>query len=240
MSTTYTITVQNESPNPQGLYFFQKPAQYTGGVQVYSNSIGFQNIPGYQPGVISQVTFILMEQYYAGAQTQTSPPRVGVAQTSAISVAPIDITPSSGQALNMTNMTISNNTLSLTPAAYDSGVQEGAFRIVTPAFNPTLVNYNIGLAAVMGNGQAVLSNFITAPPSNNVDAQPVVIFYVNTGNYTPGTTINFTSSSKNSAICDATGGQTDFMVTYKTDGTWAVAPMASSLAKRPGIKVHHV
>jgi hypothetical protein len=238
MSTTYTITVQNKSPNPQGLYFFQKPAIYTGGAEVYANSIGFRNIPGYQGGVIAQVKFVLMEQYYAGAQTQTSPPQVGVAQTSAIAAAEIDITKASGQSDNMTKMSIDNNMLSLSPASYDAGVQKGAFRIVTPAFDPNLEHYNIGLASVTGDGNVVLSNFITAPPSKNVDAQPVVIFYVNTGNYTPGTTINFTSSSVSAAICDATSGQTDFMVTYEANGTWTVAPTAKALSKRLPMVVH--
>ena len=239
MATTYTITVQNKSPNPQGLYFFQKPAIYTGGAEVFSNAIGFENIPGYKGGVIAQVKFILMEQYYAGAQTQTAPPQVGVAQTSAIAAAEIDITKASGSSDNMTKMSIDNNMLALTPASYDAGGQKGAFRIVTPIFDPNLKKYNVGLAAVMGNGQVVLSNFITAPPNSNVDAQPIVTFYVNTGNYTPGTVINFTSSSVDAAKCDATTGHTDFLVTYEANGTWTVVPMAAAAGKKPGMMVHH-
>jgi hypothetical protein len=226
------ITVANKSPNPQGLYFFQEPAKYSGGQEVYTNSLAFQNIAGYQGGVIAQVIFSMGTQYYAGVQTQTSPPGVSRIQTSAIVAAEIDLTNPGGETDNMTAMSIANNTLGLSPASYDTDVTEGAFRVVTPAWNPNLVNYNVGLAGLLGNGRVILSNFITAPPSSNVDVSPTVILYVSIGNYTGGMTIDFPSSSKNAAVCDTTTGVTDFMVTYEVDGTWTVQRMTRAILRR--------
>ena len=39
MSTMITINVTNNSRGVQNFFFFQQPAQYSGGAQVYSNSL---------------------------------------------------------------------------------------------------------------------------------------------------------------------------------------------------------
>ena len=62
-------------------------------------------------------------------------------------------------------------------------------------------------------------------PNQNTDVQPIVKFYINTGSYTPGTVVNFTQSSANAALCDATDGTLNFKVTYEADGTWTVGKM---------------
>ncbi|WP_210262048.1 hypothetical protein [Bradyrhizobium aeschynomenes] len=59
------------------------------------------------------------------------------------------------------------------------------------------------------------------------DCQPDTIFYVQTGNYPPGTVVNATDASINAAVCDATSGCTTFSVTYNADGSWTVQAMAS-------------
>lgn len=223
MSTTYTIIVENQSPYPQNFFFFQKPASYTGGAQVYSNSIGSGRLPASGPGT-AQLQFQANVQYYAGVGKQVSPPKVGNTSVGDIVQMPIDITPSSGTVNNMTQMQL--EPLNLTAPTSVPGVQEGAFRIKIPAFNPNTQQYDAGLSTTtMLNGgipEVVLSNFVTAEPQDNLDVQPVVKFYVSTGNYTAGTVVNFTESAQNSAICDATSGKTDFLVTYTAKGGWTV------------------
>jgi len=60
----------------------------------------------------------------------------------------------------------------------------------------------------------------------NLDDQPVMIFYVQTGEYPAGTVVNVADASINAAVCDATPGYTTFNVTYNADGSWSVQAMA--------------
>jgi hypothetical protein len=227
MSTLYTINVTNNSPNNQDFFFFQKPAIYMGGELVYSNSIYNQIV---QPYATSGATFTLqmLQQYYAGAQTRRYPPVVGQVSGYTTATRAIDLTQPSGPGtLNCTTMTV-DPSLGLGPAEFVDGVQPGAFRIVTPKFNATLNQYNAGLAVMnTQTGAAVLSNFINAEPNKNIDCQPVVIFYVQTGSYQAGTVINFTTSSVGAAACDATTGFTTFNVSYNNDGSWSVNTVSS-------------
>jgi hypothetical protein len=166
-------------------------------------------------------------QYYAGVQQQVVPPEVGQASGQLAAIQAINLTPAPGgtQTNNTTTMTVSPS-LGLSVPVSTVGPQAGSFRIVTPAFNPVLTNYNAGSAVQSLTGSITLSNFVTAPPSSNLDCQPVIVFYVQTGSYTPGTVMNFTSSSINAATCDATPGYSTFNVTYNVDGTWTVQNMA--------------
>lgn len=231
MSTLYTINVTNNSPTNQDFYFFQKPAVYTGGTNVYSNSIYHQVLQPYATsGAV--LTFQFMQQYYAGVQTQV--PNLIVGQASGYTTASqaIDLTSASGSASNnSTNMSVSPS-LGLTPPTFTAGVQPGAYRIVTPSFNPVTQKYNAGLAVKSTTtGAVVLSNFINAEPSKNIDCQPVLIFYVQTGGYQAGSVINFTTSSVGAALCDTTQGVTTFNVTYNADGSWTVG----SVTQQPGL-----
>lgn len=222
MSTLYTINVTNNSPTNQAFFFFQKPAVYTGGANVYSNSIYNQELQPYaSSGAV--LTFLFQQQYYAGVQTRVQPPIVGQASGYTTASQPIDLTMQSGVETNNTTLMSVNPSLGLTPASYTPGVQPGAYRIVTPQFNPTLKQFNAGLAVKNSlTGAVVLSNFINAEPSKNIDCQPVLTFYVQTGGYEAGTVINFTTSSVGAAKCDTTTGYTTFNVSYNADGSWTV------------------
>ena len=222
MSTIYTINVTNNSPREQDFYFFQKPAEYKGGEEVFSNSI-FHSVerPSEESG--SVLTFRFLQQYYAGIQTQTENLKVGEASGYTTASHPIDITSAepNTKTNNSTHMLI--EPLGLTPPTYTRGVQPGAFRIDTPTFNPALLKYNAGLAVHdKTNGMVVLSNFISTEPGKHLDCQPILIFYVQTGGYQAGEVINFTTSSESAAQCDTTSGHTTFNVTYNANGTWTV------------------
>ncbi|MBW4676767.1 MAG: hypothetical protein KME52_22980 [Desmonostoc geniculatum HA4340-LM1] len=224
MSTLYTINVTNNSPNLQNFFFFQKPAIYSGGQTVYTNSIYSQPLEPYSTsGAV--LTFQLLQQYYAGVQTATGTPVVGEASGYTTASQPIDLTTIGKETNNCTQMSV-NPSLGLSVPTYADGVLGGAYRIVTPPFDPTLRDYNLGLAMKnIQTGSVVLSNFISAEPSKNIDCQPVVIFYVQSGSYQAGSVINFTSSSVGSATCDTTPGYTTFNVSYNLDGSWTVNPV---------------
>ncbi|NVN86402.1 MAG: hypothetical protein HXX15_09980 [Rhodopseudomonas sp.] len=226
MATTITINVINKSLSLQNFFFFQQPAEYSGGQQVYTNSLYTQALlPNATSG--AQLTFTMVLQYYAGVQQQVTPPQVGQSSGQLAAIQAINLTPAPGgaQTNNTTTMTVSPS-LGLSVPVSTVGPQAGSFRIVTPIFNPALTAYNAGSAVQALSGAITLSNFVTAQPNTNLDCQPVIKFYVQTGTYTPGTVMNFTSSSINAAICDATPGYTTFNVTYNLNGTWTIQSMA--------------
>lgn len=216
MSTFLTINVKNLESSTQNFYFFQQPSVYTGGATVYSNSLYSQALGNYdQTGSI--LTFQVNMQYFAGIQQASQPPAVGQSSGFASASRAIDLAPSSGTANDWT--TASVNPLGLSVPVAGTGVQPGAFRITTPSFAPPAI-YNVG-SAVSVNGGIVLSNFVQANPASNTDCQPILKYYVQTGQYTPGTVMNFTQSSVNAATCDFTGGYSTINVTLNPDGTWA-------------------
>lgn len=225
MSTTYTIHVTNKSPSDQDFYFFQKPAEYVGGSEVYSNSLYHDNLQPHETSG-SILTFEFNQQYYAGVQEQHGNLMEGKASGHITASQPIELTSAGNEKTNnSTDMTI-NPSLALSKPTYTPGVQKGAYRITTPKFNPVIHKYNAGLAVNTLTGEIVLSNFINAEPNKHIDCQPVLIFYVQTGYYKAGTVINFTSSSANCATCDTTSGITTFEVDYNPDGSWTVTPVA--------------
>lgn len=216
MSTLLTINVKNYESQTQNFYFFQQPSIYTGGGQVYSNSLFSQALGNYdQTGSI--LTFQVNMQYYAGIQQASSPPTVGQSSGFSSASRAIDLAPASGGSSNDWT-TASVNPLGLSAPQPGVGVQPGAFRITTPSYSPPAI-YNVG-SAVEANGGIILSNFVEANPASNTDCQPILKYYVQTGQFTPGTVMNFTQSSVNAATCDFTGGNTIINVILQQNGQW--------------------
>ena len=219
MSNAYTITLVNESLHTQNFYFFQKPAKYTGGAAVYSNSIYQNQLRGTGSGSI--LTFEMKLDFIAGVQDQAKSLKVGQASGFISAARNVSLTPMTGKSdNNAVEMLI--NPLGLEKPISDGEVQPGAFRIITPSFSPANKKYNAGLSVRQPDGSIVLSNFVDAQPSKNIDVQPIIKFYVQTGGYEAGQVVNFTSSSVAAALCDATDGQQSFNVTYTVDGLWNV------------------
>ena len=221
MSTMLTINVTNEENVAQNFFFFQQPAIYSGGETVYTNSL-FEAPLGPSDTTGGQLMFQANLQFYAGIQQSLAltPPEVGEVSGSSSASQAIDLATSSGSATkDTTTMTLAP--LSLSVPTFNTGVQPGAFRIITAGWNTESQTYNAGSATLV-NGSIVLSNFIKASPLTNVDAQPILKYYVATGNYTAGTVMNFSESSVSAALCDFTSGHTVANVTYKNDGTWSV------------------
>ncbi|MBX9932548.1 MAG: hypothetical protein K2Y56_13565 [Methylobacterium sp.] len=225
MPTPITINVKNMSSTPQSFFFFQAPAIYSGGTNVYTNSLYTQTLLPYSTsGAV--LTFSLILQFLAGVQQQVSPPVVGQPSGQLAASQPIGLTPAAGGTPTNNTTTMLLPSLGLTVPVSTQGPQAGSFRIITPPYNPVLQSYNAGSAIQTVSGGVTLSNFVTATPNSNLDCQPVLQFYVATGTYTPGTVMNFTSSSATAALCDATPGYTTFNVAYNADGTWSVTPFA--------------
>ncbi|HEV7644979.1 MAG TPA: hypothetical protein VGO50_13625 [Pyrinomonadaceae bacterium] len=216
MPTTYTIKVINNSPNPQTFYIFQQPAIYSEGSKVYSNSIFSMPL-----STQMQLSLSLPAQYYAGVQPQLEPVKLGQANLTPNASVPIDLC-STGNESDTTTMSVADG-LTLSDAANGEGLEEGAFRIFTPVFTPSSAfSYNAGPALNVG-GKIILSSFVTVSPDQIIDVQPVVRFYVSTGNYSATTVIDFETESARAALCDGTGGQTNFTATYNANGIWTVS-----------------
>lgn len=217
MSTLLTINVTNMESAAQGFYFFQQPSIYTGGGQVYSNSLFSKTLGSYDQ-TASVLTFQVNMQYYAGIQEAHGTPTVGQSSGFSSASRAIDLAPASGTANDWT--TASVDPLGLSKPTAGTGVQPGAFRITTPIYDPP-ATYNAG-SAVEVNGGIVLSNFVVANPASNTDCQPILKYYVQTGSYTPGSVMNFTQSSTDAAVCDFTGGHSIINVTLEANGKWTV------------------
>jgi len=216
MSTLLTINVTNNEPT-QSFYFFQQPAIYSGGAPVYTNSLYSQALANFDASG-SILTFLVNSQFYAGIQQANTPPQVGQSSGYTSASRPIDLATTAGTGNDSTIASV--NPLALSVPANTPGVQPGAFRITTPVFSAPPY-YNVG-SAVNANGGIILSNFVQANPSSNTDCQPILKYYVATGQYTPGSVMNFTQSSATAALCDFTGGYTVANVTLNSNGTWSV------------------
>ena len=218
MSTLLTINVKNKQADNRTFYFFQEPAIYKGSSTVYTNSLYSRTVGNLQQtGGIG--TFRVDLQYYAGIQEAHGDPVVGSDSGYLSAAQPIDLTPASGSAANFTQAMV-DPIVGLSPAQTLAGVEAGAFRIGVPPCSAD-VTYNIG-SAVSVDGGIILSNFVKAQPGTDTDCQPVLKFYVGTGAYTPGTTMNFDQVTTKSALCDFTGGIEVIDVTLNPDGTWQV------------------
>ncbi len=223
MSTLLTINVTNNAAQSNGFFFFQQPAIYTGGGKVFSNSLYQRQLDTYSSSG-TKLTFQVNLQYYAGVQEANSKePPVGQSSGYQSSSRLISLTNTKNQEPNSTTMTYDQTTkaLGLEPPVYQTKVQDGAFRIITAKYDSPPTFFNAG-SAVEVNGGIVLSNFVNAQPQNNIDCQPILKYYVSTGNYTPGTVMNFTDSSTKSGVCDFTGGYRTANVEYTSNGGWNV------------------
>ena len=221
MSTLLTINVKNLQPQTQDFFFFQQPAVYSGGGDVYSNALYSQALGNFN-ATGSILTFQVNLQYYAGIQQANTTPTEGNSSGFNSASRAIELAPDSGSAetpADTTTATISP--LGLSIPKNTAGVQPGAFRIKTPSFTSPPY-YNVG-SAVNVNGGIVLSNFVQANPQNNTDCQPILKYYVQTGVYTPGNVMNFSQSSLNAALADFTGGYTTCNVSLLPNGDWKTA-----------------
>lgn len=217
MSTLLKINVKNYGLQTQNFFFFQEPSIYTGGSGVYSNSL-YSQVLGNFDNTAGILTFEVNLQYYAGIQQAHQEPKVGESSGYESASRAIDLAPANDSDETADCVTASVNPLGLSTPIPGENVQPGAFRITTPSFEPPTV-YNIG-SAVETSGGIVLSNFVMANPMNHTDCQPILKYYVQTGDYEPGTVMNFTQSSVNAAICDFTGGHTIINVDLQANGTW--------------------
>ena len=219
MSTLLTINVKNLQPQTQNFFFFQQPAIYTGGGKIYSNSLYSKPLGNYD-ATGSVLTFMVNMQYYAGIQEAYSTPVVGASSVYASASRAIDLAPAVGSSSTPNDSTVATvSPIGLSQPTYSPGVQPGAFRVTTPSFTSPPY-YNVG-SAVNVNGGIVLSNFVQANPLNNTDCLPILTYFVQTGQYTQGSVMDFSQSSVKSAKADFTGGYTTCNVSLNPDGTWS-------------------
>ncbi|NEW87241.1 hypothetical protein DU475_08195 [Rhodopseudomonas sp. WA056] len=236
MVSAITINLRNDSNTLQNFCFFQQPAGYSSAGRVYVSSLcGQPLLPYATSGAV--LSFMITPQTYAGVQQQIAPPQPGQPVGQAGAIRAIELTPAQGPpTANTTTMSVSP-ALGLSAPMATEDVPAGAFRIRTAVFNPTLVNYNAGVAMQTLAGGILLSNFVTAPPNVALDCTPSLKFYVQIGSYAAGTVLDFASMVATAALCDAAQGFTAFNVSYNLDGTWTVKNMVAGRLRngRPGL-----
>lgn len=223
MSTLLKIIVKNSQSVQNQFFFFQEPAIYTGGPTVYTNSLYQRTLQAANMG--GEITFMTNLQFYAAVQeTGTATPQVGQSSGYESAEQAIDLTAKGNNPANHNSAAMSydptGDSLGLAAPVNMAGVQEGAFRVVTAKYQPPKY-FNVG-SSVTVNSQIVLSNFVVGQPQSNVDCEPILKYYVQTGSYVPGTVMDFTLSSTKAALCDFTGGYVQAVVTYKPNGDWDV------------------
>lgn len=221
-ASSFEISVKNESSYPKNFFIFQQEPLVTGELKAYSNSLGMGFLPAYHPLVESHLSFSIAFQLRAGAQKLTKSFETGELQTGKLSLAKVMLQAVEDKRLVVTKMSIDEHGMpDLSPPARSVDVPNDSFRIVTPTYPPEEGPFLVGTAVAV-NGILKMSNFISAVPAENMDVQPIFKFYVATGKYYAGQVISYSWSSVDRAVCDATSGQTKFMVIYREDGTFHV------------------
>ena len=220
----YTVTVINEATTPIEVYFFQEPAKFDSSEGEYSNSLGHATV---QPSKRSQAKFTIEYSYYAAAQRLDKP----ITEVQSTSIALVPIRPKTNRSPGQTTvMSFDKNNepvLSAAGVPFDANggaasvMVDGSFHIETPRYEDGQGDYAIGLGLI-ANGEYVLSSYAPAKPGMVFNVQPVVKFYVRIGKVEKGKDVNFYSVSGTAALCDATKGQTKFMVVRTVDGGWEV------------------
>lgn len=226
MSAIYTISLCNNSHKFQSFFFFQKPATYSNGPLVYSNSL-YQ----YRLEAGATLTFLFQHQPLIGVQARVSPPTVGYTSGYTVACQPVELRGTvQTAALNTVQMTLEPS-LALSPATH-MPLAEGCCRIRTPIFDSQKQQFNAGVAIRnLITGQSVLSSFVNIQPEQDIECQPMPVFYVQNGEHSSGSVINFATSFLGAAMCDGSAGHTTFHVTFQADGSWTV----NAISNFPGL-----
>lgn len=219
---TYTVVVSNETNEPINVYFFTAPAKFNNKDGQFTNSLGTQTV---QPGT-SQARFAITYSFFAAAQKFDLP--AGEVQSTSVSLVPISIQ-TDQQNGQRTNVLFDRNSepylttpdVPMGPTGPAGIVVAGSFQIQTPSYPSGQGKYGIGLGAISA-GKFQLSTYTMARPGVTTNVQPVLRFFVTEGETELGKDANFYSVSTTSALCDATTGTTEFMVTRTNHGTWRV------------------
>ncbi len=221
-SVTYSVLINNDTPKPIDIFFFTEPAIFDSFDGEYTNSLGTHTV---QPGT-TQTRFDITYSTFAAAQKFEQP--VGALQSSSVSIVPIAIKTDSQMGERTLLSFDKNLDAVLQPPGVPMGMTgaagvtvDGAFQIETPSYPAGQGEYGIGLGAIT-NGEYLLATYTLARPGQITNVQAVVRFYVAVGRVEKGVNANFYSISTTSAVCDATGGTTSFMVVRTNDGRWKV------------------
>ena len=221
-AVTYTVIVDNETNDPINVYFFAAPAKFNNKDGQFTNSLGTQTV---QPGT-SQARFTITYSFFAAAQKFDLP--AGEVQSTSVSLVPISLQTDEQHGQRTNVMFDRNSEPYLTTPGVPMGptgpagiVVDGSFQIQTPSYPSGQGKYGIGLGAISG-GKFQLSTYTMARPGITTNVQPVVKFFVSEGETEVGKDANFYSVSTGSALCDATTGTTEFIVTRTDNGKWRV------------------
>ena len=220
----FRIDIRNEQNVENHFSVFQDPGTYVDMPRVYVNSLFSRALPPKAQG--GQLTLVATPQYHAGVQDADAiAPRPGTIVTYSTAVQPISLaapgnTPPTSNASDMLYDPDSGSFGLSIPDNLPS-VAAGCFQIVVPSFDSPPKHFNVG-AALIVDGQIVLSNFVPARPQTSITCRPLLRFHVVAGRHRAGTTIDFDDLSARSALCDFTGGHRQASIAYLPNGSWDV------------------
>lgn len=230
MATSQQILVRNMAANPAYFFVFQQQATFTmssSQAKICSSSLGCQEVGNYNT-TGAQITFGLDAQVYAGALSTMAPlPPSSLnalitisacdMETSSSASQPVNL--SAAQPMNFTEMSI--NPLGLSTPTTNTNLQAATFGIAVPPYTQTQPpELYCGVAVKMANGSIVLSSYVAPMANQTISCEPKAIYYVKAGYYPTGS--NFQYDTSNTAECNFSSGLSTIIVTYNSDGTFAV------------------
>ena len=207
----FRISIRNDQNVENYFSLFQDPGIYADTKAIHVNSLFSKALPSKAQG--GQLTLLANPQCHAGVQdVDAIVPRPGNITTYSTAVQPIGLTApdNTPPTLNTSDMVYDpdSGSLGLSTPYNQPGVAVGSFQVAVPSFNSAQRNFSVG-AALIVDGQIVLSNFVPARPQTSITCRPLVRFYVTAGRYRAGTRIDFEELSVRSAVCDFTGGNSE-------------------------------
>ncbi|GIJ82153.1 hypothetical protein Asppvi_000657 [Aspergillus pseudoviridinutans] len=193
---TYTIQVYNNSDEPQNYLLFQTVPVLSGSAEVFANV--YQSSGVIESGPYSQVTFQMTNEYYAVYGTNPTPLGDKVRVTTG-SAAPVTLssgqTPPETPGTQCVMSTTSGkypNWASVTPTQQQEPNAFGIYCDGTFEY-PTETNIFIGMGAPDPVSQDIIPvTTVPASPNTYFYFQPIVKYYIGTGEYEAGTVVNIT------------------------------------------------
>ncbi|CAG9938560.1 unnamed protein product [Clonostachys rosea f. rosea IK726] len=220
MSTAeYFVNVLNKSEETQNYLFFnQKPDESSSVGKIYTNV--WIRSPGV-PSPRGKAEFDVKVANFAICGTTPEPVDYGVV-VSTSDYAAVELTTRNKPGTSPLMDIVDDGPQFVEP--YGTTNKDNSFGIQTNPFNPDQYKtVYCGYGKYNDKNQVVPVAVWRAKPFQKYDLTPVIKYYVSTGNYKPGTTVDITTLGAVSEIdfTKAKPGQVIATVTHNSDGTYS-------------------
>ncbi|PTB34861.1 uncharacterized protein TrAFT101_002297 [Trichoderma asperellum] len=224
----YIVNVLNKSEETQNYLFFnQQPSESQSVGQIYTNV--WIKSPGV-PSPRGQANFDVKVANFAICGTTPKPVDYGVVVATS-DYAPVELTSNTKPGTSPVMAIVDDGPQFVEP--YKTTKKDNSFGITTMPFDPDkYTTVYCGYGKYNNQNQVVPVAVWRAQPNKIYELTPVVKYYVATGDYSPGTTVDITTLSAVSEIdfTKAKPGQTIATITHNSNGTFS-PPVFSYPAK---------